>query len=83
MKTESKYSLKVVQQQNECTSTLPIQGPGYIVLSPIWPFDYTIRVYNIRVHEADVIVPPSSAFFHLHPTRYKIKEGMRKHISRS
>jgi hypothetical protein len=44
-----------------------IQGHEYIVLGPIWPFDYTILIYNIRVHEADVIVPPSSAFLHLHP----------------
>jgi hypothetical protein len=69
MKTESKYSLEVVRQQNECTSMLPIQDPEYIVLDPIWPSVYTILIYNIRVHEADVIVPLSSAFFHLHPTR--------------
>jgi hypothetical protein len=48
---------------------LPIQDPKDIVLGPISPFVYTILVYNIWVHEADVIVPLSSAFFHLHPTR--------------
>jgi hypothetical protein len=37
-------------------------------IGPIWPFEYTILIYNIRVHEADVIVTPSSAFLHLHPT---------------
>jgi hypothetical protein len=68
MKKESNYSLEVVQQQNECTSILPIQDPKYIILGPIWPSVYTILIYNIWVHEADVIVLPSSAFFHLHPT---------------
>jgi hypothetical protein len=63
MKIESKYSLEVVRQQNECTSMLPIQGPKYIILGLIWPSGYTILVYNIRVHEADVIVPLSSHSF--------------------
>jgi hypothetical protein len=78
MKTELKYSLEVVRQQNECISMLPIQGPKYIVLGPIWPSIYTILVYNIRVHEADVIVPLSLKFFHLHPTRYKKKREDEK-----
>jgi hypothetical protein len=68
MKKELNVSFEVVRQQNKCTSTLLIHGTKYIVLVPIWPFHYTILVYNIRVHEADVIVPLSSVFLHLHPT---------------
>jgi len=68
VKKELKDSLEVVRQQNECTSMLLIQGLEYIVIGPIWPFDYTILIYNIRAHEADVIVSLSSAFLHLHPT---------------
>jgi hypothetical protein len=81
MKTESKYSLEVVRQQNERTSMLSIQGHEYIILGPIWPFDYTIRVYNIRGPWTRCDSTPSSAFFHLHPTRYETKKKMRKHIS--
>jgi hypothetical protein len=71
MKTELKYSLEVVRQQNECTSMLAIQGSGYIVLGPIWPYVYAILIYNIRVHEANVIVPlfRHSFTFILHDTK--------------
>jgi hypothetical protein len=62
------YFHPIVRQQNECTSILPIQGPEYIILGPIWPFVYIILIYNIRIYEADVIVPLSLAFFHIHPT---------------
>jgi hypothetical protein len=73
MKTELEYSFEVVRQQNECTSMLPIQGPEYIILGPIWPSVYTILVYNIWVHEADVIVPflRHSFTFNLHDTKKK------------
>ena len=73
MKKESKDSLEVVRKQNECTSMLPIQDPEYIILNSIWLFYYTIVVYNICVHEADVINPLSSAFcaFILHDTKQK------------
>jgi hypothetical protein len=54
--------LEVVREQNECTSMLQIQGYEYIILSPIWPFEYIIYVYNIWINEADVIVPHSSVF---------------------
>jgi hypothetical protein len=47
---------------------MPIECPEYIILTPIWPFVYTILVYKIRVQEADVIVPPSLAFLYLHAT---------------
>ena len=47
---KSKDSLEVVRQQNECTSLLLIQGHEYIVLGSIWPFLYTILIYNIWVH---------------------------------
>ena len=67
MEKESKDLLDVVRQQNECTSILPIQGPEYIVLGPIWIFKYIFLVYNIRVHEADVIETPLAAFLHLPP----------------
>jgi hypothetical protein len=44
---EPKGLLEVVRQKNECTTIFPIQGHEYIVLGPIWPFEYTILVYNI------------------------------------
>jgi hypothetical protein len=64
-----------------CTATewmykyAAIQSPAYIVLGPLWPSVCSILVYNIWVQEADVIVPLSLAFFHLHPTRYKKNRG--------
>jgi hypothetical protein len=61
-KIESKDLLEVVRQQNECTHILQIQNHEYIILGPIWPFEYIIHVYNIWVYEAGVVVPPSSAF---------------------
>jgi hypothetical protein len=79
MKTESKYSFEIVRQHNKCISMLPIQGPEYIVLGLIWPSVYAILVYNIRVHKADVIVPLSLVFFHLHPTRYKKRGDEKAH----
>ena len=63
VKKELKDSLEVVRQQNECTSMLLIQGHEYIVLSPIWPFLYTIRMYNMWVHKADVVDPFLLHFF--------------------
>ena len=71
VKKELKDSLEVVRQQNECTSMLLIQGLEYIVIGPIWPFDYTIHIHNIWIHEANVIVPFLRRFctFILHDTK--------------
>jgi hypothetical protein len=62
--------LEVVRQQNECTSMLQIQGHEYIVLGLSWLFEYIIHIYNIRIHEADVIVP---FFGILAPSSYMIQ----------
>jgi len=64
-----KDSLEVVRQQNECAIVLPIQGHEYIILGPIWLFAYTLLMYNIWVHEADVVDPLLPAFLHFHPAR--------------
>jgi hypothetical protein len=73
-KKELKDLLEFVRQQNECTSMLQIQGHEYIILDLIWPFEYIIHIYNIWVHEADVIISPllqHSSTFILHDTKQK------------
>ena len=61
---------------------LRIQGPEYIVIGPILPFDYTIYIYNIRVHEANVIVPfhQHACIFILHDTKQKRKHRLSSAI---
>ena len=45
-----------------------MQGPEYVVLSPIRPLADTLLMYIIWVYEADVVDPFFLAFLHLHPT---------------
>jgi hypothetical protein len=59
---------------------LLIQGHEYIILDPIWPFLYTILIYNMWANEADVVDPFFLAFFQLHPTRFKIKKGRERNL---
>ena len=52
---------------------LPIQGHEYIILGLIRPFAYTLLMYNIRIHEVNVVNPALPAFLHFHPARLEIK----------
>ena len=63
-----KDSLEVVRQQNECAIVLPFQGHEYIILGPIRILAYTLLMYNIRIDEANVVIPlfRHSCIFILH-----------------
>ena len=54
---------------------LPFQGHEYIILGPIRILAYTLLMYNIRIHEANVVNPALPAFLHFHPARLQIKGG--------
>ena len=55
-----------------------IQGHEYIILGLIWLFAYTLLMYNIWVHEADVVDPLLPAFLRFHPALLQIKGGDEK-----
>ena len=38
----------------------------------------TLLMYNIRIHEANIVNPALPAFLHFHPAQLEIKEGNEK-----
>jgi hypothetical protein len=80
MKIESKYSLEVVRQQNECTSMLPIQALN--TLFSIW-IGHLFTLFSFIISRS--MKPMWQYPFLRHSFTFilhgKKKEGMRKHIS--